>query len=103
MAVCYRAVLPALCIFVPLIIGKGATRETVMYLGISMLLLAAYSVIGALCRWKHIYCALQRLVHKKMTPDDIRWDSFGFSDKYGAPIVLIIFSAICFACYFLGW
>ena len=30
--------------------------------------------------------------HKKMTPDNIKWDSITFADKYGTSIVFIIFS-----------
>ncbi len=47
-----------------------------------------------------MYCAHQNINREKMTPDNIRWDTLSFADKYGGPILFIVFSLIAFICYF---
>ena len=39
---------------------------------------------------------------KKMTPDNIQWDTVSFADKYGMPIVFIVFSIVAIVCYFIN-
>lgn len=91
LAYCNRFVFPLLAFFIPVFVGSNNSTR-VLYLGISLFCLAAYHVIGVLLKWKHVYCALQSMAHRKMTPDNIQWDTVGFADKFGLSIVLILFS-----------
>ena len=76
------------------------TKENVMlFLGIGLLLYAAYSLAGYLLRWKHIFCSYQNAYHKKMTPDRINWNTVRKSDAYGTPLIFAILGILCIACY----
>ena len=101
LAYCNRFVFPLSSFFVPVLVG-GNDRIRLLYLGISFLVLSVYNIVGVLFKWKHIYCAHQSMSRKKMTPDNIEWDTVTFADKYGIPIVFIVFSIIAFVCYFIN-
>lgn len=99
-AYCNRFVFPLISFFVPILVG-GNDRIRLLYLGVSFFVLSVYNIVGVLFEWKHIYCAHQSMSHKKMTPDNIQWDTVSFADKYGMQIVFIAFSIILVICYFL--
>ena len=74
----FAAVFPAAC--------ADAGWNYGVCLGIGSLLFAAYTLIGYLCRWKHIYCSYQNASHQKMTPNRIDWRTVKKSDAYGIPL-----------------
>jgi hypothetical protein len=100
LAYCNRYILPLLCFFVPVFIGRD-DRITLLYLGVAFFLFSLYNIVGTRLRWRHIYCAYQNGCRKKMTPEHIRWDDVSFSDKYGLPILFAVIAFAAFACYFL--
>ena len=84
LAYCDQFVFPLISFFVPILV------------------LSVYNIVGVLFKWKHIYCAHQSMSHKKMTPDNIEWDTVTFADKYGVPIVFVAFSIVAIVCYFIN-
>lgn len=75
--------------------------ETILLcLSISLLLMAAYNMIGYLFRWKHIYCMHQLSNRRRMTPENIQWEEMTFADAYGIPLVFTIVGLIGIVCYF---
>ena len=99
LAYCNRFVFPLISYFVPIFVG-GNDRTRLLYLGVSFFALSVYNIVGVLFKWKHIYCAHQSMSHKKMTPDNIQWDTLSFADKYALHIVFVVFSIVAIVCYF---
>lgn len=75
-------------ILIFLLLGKS--RSDFVPAGISLLVYAAYELIGYLCRWKHIFCSYQNAYHRKMTPDRIDWDIISKKDAYGVPLFFAV-------------
>lgn len=76
-ALLYRYVfLLAICV-VPFWITKLFYENTgygfFLWFGIFSIVYAAYSLIGYLSKWKHIFCAFQNAYRQEMTPDHINW------------------------------
>jgi len=71
-----------------------------LLLGADFILLALHSLIGYICRWKHIYCSYQNAHRKQMTPDNICWAKMKKVDAYGIPLFFgvlgIIMIIMCF-------
>ena len=101
LAYCNQYVFPLLCFFVPILVGDNE-RVRLLYLGVSFFVLSAYNIVGVLLKWKHIYCAHQNMSHRKMTPDNIQWENVSFADKYGVPILFIVFSIVATVFYFIN-
>ena len=81
--------------------GNLKDDETILLcLSISLLLMAAYNMIGYLFRWKHIYCMHQLSNRRRMTPENIQWEEMTFADAYGIPLVFTIVGLIGIVCYF---
>lgn len=99
LAYCNRFVFPLIAFFVPILFG-GNDKTSMLCLGIAFCILSTYNILGVLLKWKHIYCAYQSMSHKKMTPDNIQWDTLSFADKYGLPFVFIVASVGAIICYF---
>lgn len=96
----HRYALPFLSIGIPgLIWGK---EYSLLSLGFGTLFFAAYTLVGYLCRWNHIYCSYQNASHEKMTPHRIVWSNIKKSDAYGVPAIFGILGAACVLCHFLG-
>ena len=96
-------IFPALLVLASLlskVISKN--DETILLcLSISLLLMAAYNMIGYWFRWKHIYCIYQLSKRQKLTPENIQWDEMSFGDIYGIPIVFSVVGLIGIFCYFI--
>ncbi len=65
-------------------------RQLVLLMGVHCLLFAAYSFIGYVFHWKHIFCSYQNAYHVKMTPTRINWNTIRKSDCIGVPIIFAI-------------
>ena len=105
LANCNRFVFPLAAFLIPALLTRFSGRGMgimLLYLGISLVIFSAYNIIGALLKWKHIYCALQSMTRKKMTPDNIEWYEFGFADKYGAPLIFTALYIAMLILYFCG-
>jgi lipopolysaccharide export LptBFGC system permease protein LptF len=81
--------------FIPLFMVGGAflfNNEYGMLIGMStfLLIMAIYLLMGAIFRFRHIYCMYQNANHQEMTPNKIYWISMKNSDIYGVPIIFII-------------
>ena len=63
-------------------------------LGLGIICLGIYEIIGYRLRFRHIYCANQNLHRRKMTPDDCDWDTFPKSEGYGLPTLEIFFGMV---------
>lgn len=105
-ALLYRYVFLLAIFIIPLWITKlfyeNSRYGFCLWFGIMSILYAAYSLIGYLCKWKHIYCAFQNAYRQEMTPDRINWNKIKKSDAYGIPTIffalgfmLIIVSFLC--------
>ena len=101
LAYCNRFVFPIAAIVVPIIFADNSHKKFLFW-GISCVILAIYNTLGALLKWKHIYCALQDMTHQLMTPDKIDWKKFSFSDKYGIAIVLSALAGVIFVLSFFN-
>ncbi len=55
-----------------------------------MLIMGIYLLMGAIFRFRHIYCMYQNANHQEMTPNKIYWNSMKKSDIFGVPIIFII-------------
>ena len=94
----HRYVLPILSIVLPkLLLGKG---YRMLSLGLGTIFFAAYTLIGYLCRWDHIYCSYQNASHEKMTPHRIVWSKVEKSDAYGVPAIFALLGLACILCHF---
>ncbi|MCF7923618.1 MAG: hypothetical protein K9L64_00765 [Candidatus Izimaplasma sp.] len=81
--------------FILLFMVGGAflfNNEYGMLIGMStfMLIMAIYLLMGAIFRFRHIYCMYQNANHQEMTPNKIYWNSMKNSDIYGVPIIFIV-------------
>lgn len=77
-------------------------HEILINMAVVSLVLGLYNILGALLKWKHIYCSLQNVSRQVMTPDKIDWREFSFSDKYGMGILLSSFAVIIFILSFVN-
>ncbi|MBQ6935613.1 MAG: hypothetical protein IJN49_03600 [Clostridia bacterium] len=92
----------AYTILFPLLIILIFRKNMVFLLfGADFILMALHSLIGYICRWKHIYCSYQNVHRKQMTPNNICWAKIKKGEAYGSPaieatigIALIIFSFV---------
>lgn len=81
----------------------GLTKKQCMLLmGAGSLLYAAWSLIGYLLRWKHIFCSYQDANHQKMTPDGVNWSKVKPTDAYGLPAIFFVIGGLLIAAAFLG-
>ena len=60
-------------------------------LSISCIVYSAWTFLGYIFRWKHIYCSYQNAYHNTMTPNTVDWDNVKKTDTYGIPIVFMLF------------
>lgn len=101
-ALLYRYVFPLAICIVPFLISKLFYENTrygfCLWFGIMSILFATYSLIGYLCKWKHIFCAFQNSSHQKMTPDHINWSKVEKSDAYGIPAIFFCVRAYVCCC-----
>ncbi len=80
----------------------GKDNVSFLLIGIFFLVYAVYNVVGYRCRWKHIYCSIQNMNHKKMTPENIVWSSVSSSDVYPISAIIGILGAVSIFVYCLG-
>ncbi|MBP3493973.1 MAG: hypothetical protein IKV68_00640 [Oscillospiraceae bacterium] len=83
LAFVHHYVFPVLVFGTPFLCGKYA----VLAMGIGLIILAAYDLLGYLRQWKHIYCSWQKAHRQRMTPDDIRWSYIKKQEIYGVVAV----------------
>ena len=74
-----------------------------LLLGIDFILFAVHSLIGYVCRWKHIYCSYQHVHRKQMTPDNICWSKMKKSDAYGTPVIFVLLGIVIIIFHFLWY
>ncbi|MBO5129512.1 MAG: hypothetical protein J6B95_04100 [Oscillospiraceae bacterium] len=84
LAYAHRYLFPNLVIFLPIL--SGSKETALFYMGIGLVLLALYNLIGYTLRWKHIFCSYQNAYHQKMTPEHTNWNFIKKSDAYGIPL-----------------
>lgn len=72
-----------------------------LLLGIDFILFALHSLVGYVCRWKHIYCSYQHLHRKQMTPNNICWAKMKKSDAYGTPVIFALLGIVLIIFHFL--
>ncbi len=90
----HRYIFVVLIILVPCFLADDEP-DFLLGLGIGCILYAAYSLVGYLFRWKHIYCSYQNAYHQKMTPLHIKWHKMKKTDAYGIPILFGILGIAC--------
>lgn len=91
-----KTILFLLC-FVPAVIVAGITKNTMITfiaVGGGVLLYSAYFTIGILCKFRHVYCALQSINKMPMTPDEVNWNMFTTTEKWMRPIMYAIIGII---------
>lgn len=102
----YRYAFPIAIIAVPNVIVKlfyeNAKESLFLWVGIMSILFAGYSLIGYVCKWKHIFCAFQNAYHEKMTPEHINWNRIEKRDAYGIPIIFFALGIILVVVSFWG-
>ena len=76
----YTILFPLLIIFI------FAKNTMFLLFGVNFILFALHSLIGYVCRWKHIYCSYQNAYKEKMTPNNICWAKIRKVDAYGIPL-----------------
>ena len=76
------------------VMAIGEATSNFVPTGISILVFAAYQLIGYLCRWKHIFCSFQNAYHQPMTPYRIDWDIISKADAYCIPCFFAIFGIL---------
>ena len=104
LAYTHRYLYPIFALALPLtLILMGWIKELgFLLIGINLLLLAIYDIIGYLCKWKHLYCSFQNAHRQKMTPDHINWNNVKKTDAYIIPIIWGILGILMIVCYFIG-
>ena len=60
--------------------------NTLLVMGIGFVAFALYSIIGYKCRWDHIYLAFQEMLKRRMTPNNIQWDTIRPFDALKFPV-----------------
>ncbi|HAQ56749.1 MAG TPA: hypothetical protein DCR44_05070 [Acholeplasmatales bacterium] len=65
----------------------------VLSLCFGLFLYGCYLLLGALLRFRHIYCLYQNANHLPMTPEDVHWNTLNRSDYYGVPAVFMVMGA----------
>lgn len=65
----------------------------VLSLCFGLFLYGSYLLLGALLRFRHIYCYYQNAYHLPMTPESINWNTLKRSDYYGVPAVFMVLGA----------
>ena len=55
--------------------------------GVVAFLYALHSLIGYICRWRHIYCSYQIMHREQMTPQDIRWQKVKRGEIYATSVI----------------
>ena len=66
------------------------------------LFFSLWSVVGYICKWKHIYCSYQNSSRQKMTPYAIHWNEMKKSEAYGVPAMCFVVSVVLFIYILLG-
>ncbi len=74
-----------------------------LLLGIDFILFALHSLIGYVCRWKHIYCSYQHIHRKRMTPNNICWAKMKKSDAYGIPVIFALLGIVLIIFHFYNF
>lgn len=97
LAYVHRYGYPLMVILLPARSGGGYC----FWMGVGLLCLALYDLIGYLCRWKHLFCSYQNLYHQPMTPFDIDWDEVRKRDAYGVPAILSVIGIGAILCEYL--
>jgi len=69
----------------------GGSHGGLIGFGVFFLAYGFYILIGAIKKFRHIYCMYQNAYHQEMTPNEIYWNTINNSDLYGLPIVFLIF------------
>lgn len=99
LAYAHRYAFPMLTVILPLVLLK---KNIILGMGIGFMFDGLYTLVGYLCRWKHIYCSYQNAHHQEMTPDDIRWHRIRKSDAYGLPALSMTMGLLMIICHFFG-
>lgn len=97
LAYAHRYVYPLAIVGLSILLDK---EYLPLALGIGCILFAVYTLVGYICRWKHIYCSYQNAYHQKMTPNDIRWHTVKKTDAYGVPVIFGILGLFSIVAYF---
>jgi len=84
LAYAHRYAYPILIFLFPFLFGES---YFFLVLGIGLVLLALYDLIGYLCRWKHLFCSYQNAHRRQMTPHKILWHTIKKSDICGGSAV----------------
>lgn len=69
----------------------GGSSGGLLGFGVFFLAYGAYTLLGAIKKFRHIYCMYQNAYHQEMTPNEIYWNTINKSDLYGLPIVMLVF------------
>lgn len=96
LAYVHRYLFPVLIVLPPLAFGR---QYTLLAMGIGCILFAAYTLIGYLLHWKHLFCSYQNACHKQMTPDRINWNQTKKADAYGMPVIFGVMGLAMLLCH----
>ena len=69
---------------------------------VGVILYSIWTIVGYLCKWKHIYCSFQDAYHTTMTPDSIDWDWIAKSDVY-AFLLFFVLGTLMILCEVFEW
>ncbi len=77
-------------------------EQMIYILCVGCIIFSIWSLVGYMCKWKHIYCSFQDAYRKKMTPNSVRWHQIKKSDAYGVPLIFLIIGLVGLIIIILG-
>ena len=98
----YMVLFP-LILFPILIFSLFKENVLALLMGIDFILFALHSLVGYVCRWKHIYCSYQHIHRKRMTPNNICWAKMKKSDAYGIPVIFALLGIVLIIFHFYNF
>ena len=100
LAYAHHYIYPLLIVGIPLIVGGGFQF---LCIGVGLLCYAAYTLVGYILHWKHIYCSfsIPRRAPKgwKMKTNNYNWKSIKV-DVVGVSIMIALIGVFCLLGHF---
>lgn len=74
-------------VLIPILIATrtGDKKQAMVYIGIGLLVYAAYLLLGYFLKWTHIFCYYQNMARQPLTPDEVDWSTLRPGDVYIIP------------------
>ena len=83
--------------------SKGNPTSGVLAVsGILIIVYAAYTYFGYRLHWTHIFCSFQSVMHRPMTPYNVKWNEVRKCDVYIVSTILFVIGLLLISCLFFG-